>query len=61
MDQGFEPELKKNKRSKVKFPCNKCDFVAARVFTLTRHVKNKQEGIRYPCSQCNYAATTANG
>ena len=59
MDQGFEPEPKRTKRSKVGFPCNKCEYVATRAHHLRIHVENKHEGVRYPCSQCMYIRTTA--
>ena len=59
MDQGFEPEPKRTKRSKVGFPCNRCEYVAARAYYLKIHVENIHEGVRYPCSQCEYIPTTA--
>ena len=59
MDQGFEPETKRNKRSKVGFPCNKCEYVATRAFTLKIHIENQHERVKNHCSQCEYAATTA--
>ena len=59
MDQGFEPEPKRTKRSKVGFPCYKCEYVATRAYHLRIHVENKHEGVRYPCSQCMYIRTTA--
>ena len=52
MDQGFEPEPKRTKRSKVGFSCNQCEYVATRAHHLRIHVENKHEGVRYPCSQC---------
>ena len=48
MDQGFEPEPKRTKRSIMGFPCNKCEYVATRAFDLRIHVENKHEGVRYP-------------
>ena len=43
MDQGFEPEPKRTKRSKVGFPCNRCEYVATRAFTLKIHIENQHE------------------
>ena len=59
MDQVFKPEPKRTKRSKVGFPCNKCEYVATRTSYLKVHIESKHDGVRYPCSQCEYAATTA--
>ena len=61
MDQGIEPEPKSTKRSKVGFPCYKCEYVATRAYYLRIHVENIHEEVRYPCSQCEYiAANTSN-
>ena len=40
MDQGIEPEPKSTKRSKVGFPCYKCEYVATRAHHLRIHVEN---------------------
>ena len=40
MDQGIEPEPKSTKRSKVGFPCYKCEYVATRAYHLRIHVEN---------------------
>ena len=60
MDQIFQPESKKSKRSKVEFHCNDCEYVATKAYQLKTHVERKHDGVRYPCLQCEYAATTAN-
>ena len=60
MEQGFEHEPKRTKRSTAEFPCKEFEYVATTANSLKAHVESKHEGVRYPCSQCKYAATTAN-
>ena len=52
--------LRKHKQSKhedIKFPCDKCDYVAPRKNTLKQHKESMHEGVRYPCDLCDYVAT----
>ena len=52
MDQGFEPEPKRIKKSILGFPCYKCEYFATTASNLEVHVEGKHEDVRYPCSQC---------
>ena len=52
--------LRKHKQSKhedIKFPCDKCEYVAPRKNTLKQHKESMHEGVRYPCDLCDYVAT----
>ena len=53
----FKSETKWNKKHKVKYTCNECEYVATKAGNLKTHRENKHEGVRYPCSQCEYIAT----
>ena len=56
MDHGFEPELKRSRRSKVGFPCIKCEYVSTRDFILKIHIENQHEEVRFSMRiSCNYS------
>ena len=59
MDERFDDFKSKpnqNKKRKVDYTCNQCEYVATQAGNLKAH---KHEGVRYTCKQCSCAATTA--
>ena len=40
--------------TKVKFPCDKCDYAATTKSNLTKHIEIRHKGVRYPCNLCEY-------
>ena len=55
----FESEQTRNKKRKVEYTCNQCEYVATRAGNLKTHIENKHEVVRNPSSKCKFAATTA--
>ena len=49
-DFKLEPNI--NKKRKVEYTCNQCEYVATKACNLKIHIENKHEGVRYPCSEC---------
>ena len=41
------------------YPCDLCDYVAARPEALKRHKKSKHEEKKFPCDQCQFRAHSA--
>ena len=41
----------------MRYPCDKCEYVAIRASHLKKHSESKHEEVRYPCDRCEYAAT----
>ena len=41
----------------MRYPCDKCEFLASSVSHRKQHIEIKHEGVRYPCDKCEYAAT----
>ena len=48
----------RTRRSKVGFPCIKCEYAATRDFILKIHIENQHEEVKYPCSQCELSEKT---
>ena len=42
----------------MKYPWDKCEYVATAASSLNQHIESKHEGVRYPCSECEYAGTS---
>ena len=65
VDDGEDPlqlEPKRIKRSKnvvIKYPCDSCEYSAAKSSVLKRHIEIKHKGLRYLCDKCEYATTTS--
>ena len=36
-----------NKLTRVRYPCDKCEYYATRPNHLREHIKNKHDGVRY--------------
>ena len=53
-----EPKPKRFKKSKYKYPCSLCDFVASQAGNLKIHIERKYKGVRCPCSECELSANT---
>ena len=44
------------KHEGVKYPCDKCDYLANRQYQLTRHIQSMHEGVKYSCDKCDFQA-----
>ena len=51
---------KKNISQGLRYPCDKCDYIATKSGNLKTHKETKHQGVRYPCDQCDYIATSCN-
>jgi len=38
------------------YPCQQCNYKAAHLHHLKRHIKSIHDEVKYPCDQCNYKA-----
>ena len=43
----------------MKYPCDKCKYLATTANSLKLHIKSKHEGVNFPCEKCEYVATQA--
>ena len=65
VDDGEDPlqlEPKRIKRSinvVIKYPCDSCEYSAAKSSVLKRHIEIKHKGLRYLCDKWEYATTTS--
>ena len=57
MSQNFGQKITNHSGISLKFPCDQCEYKAARKDYLIFHVESKHQGLKHPCDQCDYKAT----